>query len=534
MTNINIDRLHLEFAEHPDRNFVNYLCSSLEFGFDTLVTYESINSYECKNALSARKNPLVVDELLYTEIQRGYVKGPYPSPPFENYRVSPLGIATHKYSGKKRLIFDLSSPHNNAEPSINELINKDLCTLSYVRIDDAIEKIQDYGVGSILCKTDMTDAFKQIPIVPSQYHLFCFKWRNSYFYYVRLPFGCRSSPKLFDNLSTAICWIAKNNYGVDAIFHLLDDFLTIDKPDACGDRTMALLCTIFHRLRLPLSEKKTIGPTCELEYLGIILDTDKMQARLPREKIDRISQFILQILSQKSCTRKDLEQLLGHLNFASRVILPGRSFVSYLYKLMSSVKESYHHVYLNQECKADLHMWLTFLKNWNGISMFYDNFKVNAYDMELFTDASSTLGFGGYFQGHWFNSKWPEDLPSVVDSKLSMALLELYPIVVACILWGDRWCGKRIVFYCDNQAVVHIISKGRSKEPTIMKFMRRLTMCAAHNNFAVYSTYIPGVQNEIADSLSRFQMDRFRQLAPDADNLSTPCPPLKKVIWTVS
>lgn len=27
--------------------------------------------------------------------------------------VSPLGIATHKYSGKKRLIFDLSSPHNN-------------------------------------------------------------------------------------------------------------------------------------------------------------------------------------------------------------------------------------------------------------------------------------------------------------------------------------------------------------------------------------------------------------------------------------
>lgn len=139
MTNINIDRLHLELAEHPDRNFVNYLCSSLEFGFDTLVTYEIINSYECKNALSARKNPLVVDELLYTEIQRGYVKGPYPSPPFESYRVSPLGIATHKYSGKKRLIFDLSSSHNNAEPSINELINKDLCTLSYVRIDDAID-----------------------------------------------------------------------------------------------------------------------------------------------------------------------------------------------------------------------------------------------------------------------------------------------------------------------------------------------------------------------------------------------------------
>lgn len=96
MTNINIVRLRLELAEHPDLNFVNYLCSSLEFGFDTLVTCESIYTYECKNALTARQNLLVVDELLNTEIQRGYVKGPFSSTPFENYRVSPLGIATHK------------------------------------------------------------------------------------------------------------------------------------------------------------------------------------------------------------------------------------------------------------------------------------------------------------------------------------------------------------------------------------------------------------------------------------------------------
>lgn len=58
-------------------------------------------------------------------------------------------------------------------------------------------------------------------------------------------------------------------------------------------------------------------------------------------------------------------------------------------------------------------------------------------------------------------------------------------------------------------------------------------MCAAHNNL-VYSTYIPDFKNEKSDSLSRFQMETFRQLAPDADNLNTPCPPLKEVIWTAS
>ncbi|XP_062592590.1 uncharacterized protein LOC134254037 [Saccostrea cucullata] len=192
-----------------------------------------------------------------------------------------------------------------------------------------------------------------------------------------------------------------------------------------------------------------------------------MQARLPLDKIERITLCISNILSRKSCTRKELEQLLGHLNFATRVILPGRSFVSYLYKLMSSVKEGYYHIHLNKECKADLYMWLEFLSNWNGISMFYDACKVTSDSIQLFTDASSTIGYGGYFEGHWFCDRWPVDLPRIVNDTLSMAFLELYPIVVASILWGKQWSGKRIVFNCDNQATVQIITKGRSKEPFI-------------------------------------------------------------------
>jgi hypothetical protein len=164
--------------------------------------------------------------------------------------------------------------------------------------------------------------------------------------------------------------------------------------------------------------------------------------------------------------------------------------------------------------------------------MFYNPSKVNAEALNLFTDASSTIGYGGYFNGQWFCDRWPIDLPNISDASLSMAFLELYPIVVASILWGSTWSGKRIVFNCDNQATVHIITKGRSKEPIIMKLMRRLTMCALRNNFAIYSVYVPGVHNSIADSLSRLQMDRFRELAPDAARMGTPCPPLLAVLWT--
>ena len=31
---------------------------------------------------------------------KGFMIGPYDDPPFSTFRISPLGIATHKYSGK--------------------------------------------------------------------------------------------------------------------------------------------------------------------------------------------------------------------------------------------------------------------------------------------------------------------------------------------------------------------------------------------------------------------------------------------------
>jgi hypothetical protein len=52
-------------------------------------------------------------------------------------------------------------------------------------------------------------------------------------------------------------------------------------------RTMALLTMIFTKLNVPLAKHKTMSPLTMIEYLGIILDSDKMEARLPEEKVNR-------------------------------------------------------------------------------------------------------------------------------------------------------------------------------------------------------------------------------------------------------
>jgi hypothetical protein len=517
---------------HPDRDFVHYLINGLTNGFDTLVANTTLPTKECKNLQSARNQPEAVDALITSDVMNGFLSGPFTRPPFAAYRVSPIGVVEGKYSKKKRLIVDLSSPHEDSEHvSINDLIDKDLCSLTYTKLDDAIAAILRYGVGTQLNKTDISSAFKIIPILPSQYHLFCIKWNGQYYYHTRLAFGCRSSCVIFDKLSQAICWIAKNNYGIATIFHVLDDFLTLDRPDYCAERTMAVLMMIFHRLTIPIAAHKTMGPCTVLEYLGIELDSIKMQARLPENKVQRILQFLDSFLARKTCTKRELLQLLGHLYFASRVVLAGRSFVSYLLTLSTTAKELYHHVHLTKACREDLYMWRRFLESWNGVSLFHQTNLTVAADWELATDAASTVGHGGYFQGRWFCEVWPVDLPRLTDNTLSMAFLELYPITVAAMLWGAEWSTKRILFHCDNMATVEIIRKGRSRAPDVMKLLRRLTWCSVLHNFSVYAKFVPGKVNIIADALSRLQLQRFRHLCPTAHLVPCPCPPVSEVMW---
>jgi hypothetical protein len=65
-----------------------------------------------------------------------------------------------KYSGKKRLILDLSAPHNNKlHSSINDLIKKEDYSLTYVKLDDAIQIVKSLGVKANLYKCDVSDAF---------------------------------------------------------------------------------------------------------------------------------------------------------------------------------------------------------------------------------------------------------------------------------------------------------------------------------------------------------------------------------------
>ena len=91
-TNINIDQLELELLHHPNPQYVNHLILGLRNGFDTGIKDLPLTSYECNNLLSAKQNPDKMSELLNSELEKGCLIGPFTQPPFDVYRINPIGL----------------------------------------------------------------------------------------------------------------------------------------------------------------------------------------------------------------------------------------------------------------------------------------------------------------------------------------------------------------------------------------------------------------------------------------------------------
>ena len=149
-------------------------------------------------------------------------------------------------------------------------------------------------------------------------------------------------------------------------------------------------------------------------------------------------------------------------------------------------------------------MWQAFFRGHNGRSMILPGSPTSSDELALFTDAAGGAGFGAIFGPHWCLGTWHEQVRGA-----NIAILELYPIVLAVELWGTKMSDSRIVFLSDNTAVVSILNSHTTKEPLLLCLLRRLVLLSLRLNFVFSGRHIPGHKNVAADLLSRGQMRAF-------------------------
>ena len=474
---------------YPDSD---YICDGFRHGF--MLDFQGSEApLSSDNSWSAVSQPEVVDDKLSQEAEKGRIAGPFSEAPFKNFKASPLALRPKPESGKFRLLHNLSYPYDLN--SVNANIPKEATHVQYSSIKDAIYRIQELGAKSYLAKADIADAFRLIPLHPSQYHLTGFYWKG-YWYDMCLPMGCSQSCKIFERFSDAIQWILLKEFNIKTI-KLLDDFLFVENSKELCQKALSTFKWICEQVGIPIAEKKTAGPSNSLVFLGIELDTVAMQARLPGDKLSLYKEEIVNTLEKNKITLRELQSVIGRLQFATSVVSGGRPFLRRLYDLTIKVSKPHYKINLNQAAKEDLQIWLRFLDIYNGVSLITPHYKADSASLHLYSDASK-YGYGVTFGKAWFQGTW-----SPRWQQFDITVLELYPIYMAMAIFGESLAHHKVVFHCDNQAIVAILNKQTSKSKPIMNIVRPLVCILLSHDILFKAQHIPGVSNDLCDMLSR-------------------------------
>lgn len=278
-------------------------------------------------------------------------------------------------------------------------------------------------------------------------------------------------------------------------------------------------------ISVPLNAEKTVLPTTNLVFLGLEIDTVKMQVSIQQEKAYQLSTLLKFWVGKRKIKLSELQSLVGKLNFFSKAIPGSRAFNRRFYNAMIGTSKPNHHIRISGSMRQDIKTWIEFLDSFNGVVYFPDSEWSTSDTLKLFTDSagSAELGCGCYFQDQWMFLQWPEQW-AYNEILRDITFLELVPIVLSLMVWGSLLHNKKLILFIDNIALVHILNKQSSRSERVMSLVRPLMLVALKYNIQFKANHIPGKLNQIADSISRKKWDTFRSLAPAADAQPRPIP----------
>ena len=137
--------------------------------------------------------------------------------------------------------------------------------------------------------------------------------------------------------------------------HYLDDFFTVGPPGStqCQHNLVGIIQT-WHVLGTPLEADKCEGPSSVITFLGMEIDSNKMEIRLPADKLERLRLLLAEWEGRKAGKKRDLLSLIGYLQHASKAVRQGRTFLRRLISASTVVHKLDSFLRLNQSACSDI------------------------------------------------------------------------------------------------------------------------------------------------------------------------------------
>lgn len=532
-------------AEHFE--FVSYV---LEHGLAVAVPEQRPPPYDLANYASCR-DPImgpIADGVLCEEMRTGVLARPGEWFLREQAKWWHSVGVLPKAPGKVRVIHDFSSPSGS---SLNDRI--DYVKLSYDKVDAAFRAMRP---GCWLAKIDITAFFRHIPLDPADWGLTCFRWDGlGKVVDTRVNFGQRNAPEVAFRFSTAIMWAVRRRLGELGlqgwveVFVVCDDWLVVAEHEDDCRRAWEMIIGVLEQLGFAVNREphKCIAPCRALVWLGLRLDSVAMSVSLPADKVTKALQLAGEVQRADKVTRQQLDRLFGYLSFCSTVVFGGRAFLHGLRRLRfrpdGGVRGASHRIHVSAALRLDMAWWLTHLERLNGdrripiVAMGVEHQVTN-----VFIDARGGPGGVGLFvdggfvglTGEECNARYPAWMRDGRAAALASPGLrrqldtgawaepsewanhwELFAFCVLLDLFPDVFRDKFVVVRSDSMAACRCVRdlSAALDSPVLAHLTRVFLGLCVRFNVRILPLHIAGVENALADPLSRDRLSEFAGVA---------------------
>lgn len=388
-----------------------------------------------------------------------------------------------KPNGKVRLILDLTE------------LNKFLI-LQHFKLENLDTALQMVQKEAFMSTIDLQDAYFSVKIHTEDRKFLKFRWNSKLWRFRAVPMGLACAPYIFTKILVPLFTNLRES-GKFCFCYLDDVFITDNSEEQCRETTKLIVLKL-KKLGFKIHEDKSqFTPKKLVKFLGFMIDSIQMKVFLPSDKIDKMQRVCQNILQSQQPKIQDVASAIGLMNSYQKATDYGNNYIKRLEidkirALKFSQGDFNANMQVSSKGKQDLWWWL---RNAPSVDRKFDT---KSPSITLTTDASNE-GWGAVSGHKTAQGKWLETEQDYhINEKELLAVL--FGLKTVCT--GLNEVTIRVL--SDNTTTVSYINKmGGVRSPRCNKIAYKIWKICEDRSLWLIAAHIPGLQNVIADDLSR-------------------------------
>ena len=172
--------------------------------------------------------------------------------------------------------------------------------------------------------------------------------------------GCIMGARFF-NIKVML-YASGGLWGIDYIY----DYIGVGIP-SIAHKSFQFLLKLMEHLGLSVSQKKLVPPSTRVTCLGVLIDTDAGTISIPSEKLLQINETVQQCLLKHTCTKRQLQSILGLLLYVLKCVKHMHVFLNHMLEVLRSA-HGRNSVTLTSEFRCDLCWFANFLPSYKNLA----------------------------------------------------------------------------------------------------------------------------------------------------------------------